>query len=167
MSGLELLRALLAVGERSNEELLTAAADLDGAALDQAFEMGRGTLRRTLLHILVGEEVWLERMRGNVEHAWRDDLAPIAISELRTGFERCAVERGRFIDGLNPTDLSRRQRYRDSRGSLFEASLGDMLLQAANHSIHHRAQAANMLRRLGVVAADMDYMMHVRKPVGG
>jgi uncharacterized damage-inducible protein DinB len=40
-----------------------------------------------------------------------------------------------------------------------------MLLQGALHSKHHQAQAVNILRRLGAAWPELDYMMHVRKPV--
>jgi uncharacterized damage-inducible protein DinB len=57
------------------------------------------------------------------------------------------------------------QEYRDSRGSKFRATLADMITQGLVHSIHHRAQATNAIRRLGRNAPEMDYMVHIRQPV--
>ena len=41
---------------------------------------------------------------------------------------------------------------------------GDMILQGLVHSIHHRAQAVNMLRQLGLGPPEVDYMTSVRLP---
>jgi hypothetical protein len=41
------------------------------------------------------------------------------------------------------------QNYRDSKGSLFKATLNDMLIQNVMHSTHHRAQIVNAIRRVG------------------
>jgi uncharacterized damage-inducible protein DinB len=56
-------------------------------------------------------------------------------------------------------------RDRGSRGTLFTTTLGDVILQMFVHSTHHRAQAVNMLRHLGVSHPQVDYMMLVRQPV--
>jgi uncharacterized damage-inducible protein DinB len=39
-----------------------------------------------------------------------------------------------------------------------------MLLQLCYHATHHRAQAVNILRRLGTQAPELDYMMRIREP---
>jgi uncharacterized protein YciI len=56
------------------------------------------------------------------------------------------------------------QVYRDSKGSLFQATLGDMLMQGVMHTKHHQAQAVNALKRLGAAWPELDYMYRVRKP---
>jgi uncharacterized damage-inducible protein DinB len=69
------------------------------------------------------------------------------------------------VNGLTEKELGQMIAYRDSKGSLFAATLSDMLLQGILHSVHHRAQAVNMVRRLGGAALEMDYMTFVRRPV--
>ena len=43
----------------------------------------------------------------------------------------------------------------------------DLFTQLALHEVHHRAQAMNMLRQLGVAAEDLDFnaLMYKRRPV--
>ena len=55
-------------------------------------------------------------------------------------------------------------RYLDSVAGYFNATLADMILQVLLHSIHHRAQAVNMLRQLGLGPPEVDYMTSVRLP---
>ncbi len=149
----------------ANTALLRASDSLSDAQLDTPFDMGMGTLRKTLKHILDGESVWLARWRGEVETPWPPYETSISITALRDDFAATSRSRGEFLASLSDADLARGQRYRDSKGSLFTATLGDMLIQGFVHSTHHRAQAVNMLRRLGAGLVELDYMTRVRKPV--
>jgi uncharacterized damage-inducible protein DinB len=164
MTAIGLIEEMLAYSRRTNDELLVAAATLPDDRLDQPFSMGMGTLRRTLLHVAVAEEVWLERWRGQIEQGWGDESVRNPLSALRERMNRVAEAREAFVHGLSDAALGRTQTYRDSRGGLFQATLAQMLIQGLTHSIHHRAQAANMLRQLGADCPDMDFMMHVRRP---
>lgn len=147
----------------ANAALLRASEPLTAAQLDMLFDMGMGTLRRTLKHILDGESVWLARWKGEVETPWPPDETAIMIAALRDCFASISRARSAFVAKLTDADLARLQRYRDSRGSLFSATLCDMLIQGFVHSTHHRAQAVNMLRRLGAGLVELDYMTRVRK----
>ncbi len=46
------------------------------------------------------------------------------------------------------------------------ASAGDLFTQLVLHEVHHRAQAMNMLRQLGVGLEDLDFnaLMYRRRP---
>lgn len=149
----------------ANAALLRASEPLTAVQLDTLFDMGMGTLRKTLKHILDGESVWLARWRGEIETPWPPYETTITVAALRDGFAATSAARDAFIASLTDADLARGQRYRDSKGSLFSATLGDMLIQGFVHSTHHRAQAVNMLRRLGAGLVELDYMVRARKAV--
>ncbi len=151
-------------GDWANQQLLAAAGKLTDAQLDQPFDMGPGSLRRTLIHIYNGEHVWLNRWQCRAETPWPSESDPLSVAELGRRFAACAQERDVFVATLTDASLAREITYRDSKGSLFQASLSDMLIQAINHSIHHRAQAVNMLRRLNAGLVELDYMMWRRRP---
>lgn len=163
---LETIQTLLRHGDWANDRLLTFSADLPDAGLDRPFDMGVGSLRRTLLHIHAGEHVWLQRWQGRTETPWPDETEPVSPAVLGERFAATRTERKNFLATQADRDLARAIVYRDSKGSLFSATLGDMLLQACLHSAHHRAQAVNMLRRLGATAPELDYMVSVRTPAG-
>lgn len=164
MSPLEPIAVMFEYGDRANGMILRAAAALTEERLDQSFDMGPGTLRRTLIHILAGESVWLERWQGRVETPWPNEDERVSVAELEQRFHETQRRRRVFLETVNEAPWTGEVRYRDSRGSLFSASLRDMLLQAVLHSHHHRAQAVNMLRRLGEPVLELDYMMSVRRP---
>ncbi len=151
--------------DRANALLLESAQSLDDARLDRSFDMGPGSLRRTLLHIWAGESVWLQRWQGRVETPWPNEHEPTPVKAIFDRLRTIWRERDAFLARLSPEAATNVQTYRDSKGSLFRAALSDMVLQMFVHSTHHRAQAVNMLRHLGVnPPPQVDYMMLVRQP---
>ncbi len=158
------MRALLRYGDWANEQVVGASAELRNEQLDREFDIGRGSLRRTLLHILAGETVWVRRWQGDCETPWPNEEEQVAPETIGARFAEAIRSRSLLLSTVDPEKLNRPIVYRDSKGSLFSASLGDMMLQMCLHSTHHRSQAVNMLRRLGATAPELDYMMWVRRP---
>ena len=148
----------------ANERLVSAASSLSDEQLDQPMEIGLGSLRATLKHIHDGESVWLARWQGRSETPWPSYYERPTVAELAARFKQTITERETFLKSLSPTDFDRNVTYRDSKGSRFGATLRDMVLQGINHSVHHRAQAVNILRRVGAELVELDYMVFVRKP---
>ncbi len=164
MSAPETVVRLLSHCDWANEQLILAANPLSAEPLDRPFDMGMGSLRRTLLHIFVGECVWLQRWMGRDETKWHDETEKVSPADVGTRLHKNAAEREAFLKSVGPADLERVVQYRDSKGRLFKAPLHDMMIQMILHSAHHRAQAVNMLRRVGANAPELDYMYHVRIP---
>ncbi|MBX3407249.1 MAG: DinB family protein [Phycisphaeraceae bacterium] len=166
MNSLPLLARLFEYSDWANAQVLSAAAGLSDEQLDQPLEIGPGpgTLRRVLMHTWAGEDTWLRRWRGEMEAKWPAESDRLSIAQVRERFETTCAQRAEFFGALDESALQREQKYRDSRGGVFSASLGDMLLQGIVHSVHHRAQATNAIRRLGGPAPEMDYMMRIRRP---
>ena len=162
---LEPFSMMLQYSDWADGRLLDAADSLSDERLDESFEMGRGTLRKTLMHLWAGHDVWLARWQGKTDVPWPDEDEPVTLADLRERFLRTHRARGDFIDTLTPPDLTRSLTYLDSLDGVFGATLGQMMLQGANHATHHRAQAVNMLRRVGAGLVELDYMMWVRTPM--
>ncbi len=164
MSDLTSIHALLTYSDRMNRLVFERAGQLDDAKLSQPIEIGPGTLRRILVHIYNGEFAWLARWQGQIETKWPSEtIAPLP-TEIMTMLDEVFTRRQQFVSGLTAAHLDAIQPYRDSRGSVFKATLRDMILQGIVHSTHHRAQAVNAIRRLGGDAPEVDYMVSVRQP---
>lgn len=160
MIRLATIKEFLEYGAWANSRLLDAAANLSDDKLDADFPIGMGTLRRTLLHVLAGESVWLKRWHAATEPAWPDESERASIPEIRTRFTEVRRGQQAFLSARIDEDLGRCVAYRDSKGSRFETTLGDMLLQVCVHSQHHRAQLSNLLRRCGAepIKPGLDYI---------
>ena len=152
-------------GLAMNLSLLEASRTLSETQLDLPLDIGMGSVRRILRHVLAGEVTWLERWRGVGEAGWIEAHLPNDLPTLSSRFQQTGHEQIQFIDSLSPDRLAIEQVYRDSKGSLFRATLGQMVLQGLLHSHHHRAQWVNALRRAGGPVVEVDYMYSVRKPV--
>ncbi len=158
------LAEFLKYSDWANGEILRSSEKLTDDQLDQSFDMGRGCLRRTLIHIHAGEHVWLQRWQGRTETPWPNEHVKTSVADIAAQFARTYEERATFLSQLADRDLQNPTTYRDSKGSLFKATLGDMIIQGILHSTHHRAQAVNMLRRAAGVLVELDYMTWVRRP---
>ncbi|MBI1826835.1 MAG: DinB family protein [Planctomycetes bacterium] len=158
------IEAMCKYSDWANAALLDAAKPLNATQLDTIFDIGMGTIRKSFNHIISGENVWLQRCKGHAETKWPPANEPITVAELRMRANQTIEDRTAFFRGLKDTDLDKRITYRDSLGGLFTATLREMLIQLLIHSIHHRAQAVNILRRLGLPAPEVDFMMSVRVP---
>jgi len=164
MTGIEPIRTLFNYSDRANGQLIEASSRLTDDQLDRAFPMGRGSLRKTLLHIWAGEHVWLLRWKGQADTPWPDENVPTPVTVIARDLNQTSTGRDVFLDSLDESNLRQLTRYLDSVAGYFQATLTDMILQGLVHSIHHRAQAVNMLRQLGIEPPEVDYMTTVRLP---
>ncbi len=152
------LRDLFDYGDWANARVWSIAADLNGEQLDRAFEMGEGSLHKTLAHIYGAERAWYERCEvPNISALTRSrDLHMLA--EIRDAAQRLGDLRSGWLNAMTDGDLTREITYtRDSH--TYTHLLGDVLLHVCNHGIHHRAQALNMLRRLGKEVQMLDVIV--------
>ena len=157
-------RLLFAYGDTMNRRLLDAASILSDDRLDAALDMGPGTLRATLAHIVIGEDVWLARWRADADFAWRSFETPPTPEDLLTIALNVARDRDAFLKTIDVARLDAVQPYRDSTGTMFRASLREQMLQGIVHSTHHRAQAVHMLKRAGGTFVEVDFMYWRRQP---
>jgi uncharacterized damage-inducible protein DinB len=127
------------------------------------FPVGFGTLGRTLTHILASEWYYVQRMQGAAvppygQWSIRDDR-PLPLAELEAAW---TAQAGRTRAALRAVrDWSAPIEYRvtldDGQPVIVTASASDLFTQLALHEVHHRAQALNMLRHLGVAIEDIDF----------
>lgn len=129
--------------------------------------IGLGSLARTLHHIQAAEWHYMRRIRGENEPLRA--VPPEHDTEVGAAgalpFERLepvwtALAAQTRIDLAAVTDWATARVYHttwDGKPYAYRASHGDIFAQLALHEVHHRAQALNMLRRLGVQTEDIDY----------
>lgn len=136
---------LLAHNRWANDNLIATCRTLSDEQLNQPFDMGVGSLHKTIVHILGAMRGWTDmlaereqRPRLETQQLSLDNLAAIA-AESADEFE--AIVRGHPIDGAASGSRG---------GRSFTFTRGAVLTHVTTHGMHHRAQALNMLRQLGV-----------------
>lgn len=162
MIQLETMRVLYRYNDWANEQLLLVAGQVSDGRLDQPFDMGLGSLRATLMHIIIAEDTFLRRSQGEVEAKWGDESERAIVAQMNERLADTRRRREAFFATLKDSELPSKRVYRDSFGSLYATTLGDLIVQVCMHSMHHRAQVVNMLRRVGGRAPELDYIYWMR-----
>lgn len=134
------------------------------------FTIGRGSLARTLTHTLISEWYYVERILGHPVPLYENwpirEETPPARPALESAWEQQA---GRTRAALSAVrDWTTELEYQvtdEGRTFIVHASPGDIFTQLVLHEVHHRAQALNMLRQLGVPTDDLDFnaLMYKRR----
>lgn len=141
---------LLAHARHADTQLLDACEPLSGEQLDRSFEMGPGSLRATLTEILAAMRAWSDIYAGRDTRPWMGDEGPFTLDALRAMAGELHDDWA-AIAGHCPLDgVIERQ----GAGKTVRFTRAQILTHVFTHSVHHRAQAINMLRHVtGLPAA--------------
>ena len=158
---LDLMDDLFAYNAWANERVWRLCEGLDDAALDAPQPIGFGTLRATLYHILVAEEVWVERWERKPWRPFPKDPEGAAPRAMAERLPVAAAARQVILDAGREDRWSQEIEFVDSRQQPHRWRLVDQLLHVVNHGTHHRAQALQFLKRLGRSAGPgLDYIIY-------
>lgn len=132
--------------------LLAAMEPLTDDQLDHEFEMGLGTLRKTVTHVLAAMRGWADLLEGNTQRERLDepdaDGNPkvFSVAEMKDHLETIAKELHAGATAGPTSEVC--QGHRGDRKYAF--TRGGVICHVTTHGVHHRAQCQNMLRHLGV-----------------
>ena len=132
------------------------------AAYAQAFPLGLGSIRATLLHIAAAEWAYVERLGGRdfplTDSPFTGERLPEFEPFVRAWNEQAARTAAaiRALDpsGARPVEFISRVGPAPMRA---RATAGEIVLHMTFHEVHHRAQVMAMLRQSGVRAENLDY----------
>jgi uncharacterized damage-inducible protein DinB len=159
---IEIIRRYCAYGDWAMDRLIEAAGALDPAQLDQVFEIGPGSLRAVLHHIGEAEMWWYGYWTGQskrFEMLARD----LPFADFVAVWRQSARGRNQWLASGTSERLAEPVTARAGNVGL-TVRVGESVLQLCGHGTHHRAQAVNMLRRLGCQPPATDYIVWLRGP---
>ena len=143
-------------------------ADADGLSF--------GSLHATLVHILVGELVWLARWKGGLpperlkDARIADQLAETEISTFEALADLWRDEEARlrrFSASMTDETVSAMVVYEDQYGNPNEQPMSQLLAHRVNHGTQFRAEAAVRLTELGLSPGDLDLIIFLRQHAFG
>jgi uncharacterized damage-inducible protein DinB len=142
----------------ANERLYEACAQLGDA--DYRADLGAffRSVHGTLNHLLLGDLLWLARIRGTAPPAGRLDaeLAP-DLPALRRRQAQSDATLCDYLQTCREADLPQPVRYTSvMTGKAMSLPRWTALTHLFNHQIHHRGQLTALLSRLGVDYGDID-----------
>jgi len=147
----------------ANHKLLDAAAELTP---DQFIAPGRlsfGSVRGTLVHVLMAEHTWRRRVQEGVSE--RSPLQEREFADLRSLKGRWDDEEAamrRFVRSLTPERLAKPVDYSATNGQTHRTPLWQILLHVVNHGTQFRGEAGVLLSELGHSPGDFDFIQYVR-----
>jgi uncharacterized damage-inducible protein DinB len=137
-----------------------------------AAELSFGNLHATLVHIMMGELVWLARWQGRRPPEVLKDgrlAATIAQSEvpsfakLREMWDTERAEQEAFFASLTYAQVEALLAYEDQYGNPNSQPLWQLMTHVLNHGTQFRAEAAVRLTQLGLSPGDLDLIVWLRR----
>jgi uncharacterized damage-inducible protein DinB len=165
-------RLLFAYNTWANQRVLEEAARAGEADYFEAAPgLSFGSLHATLVHILVGELVWLARWQGGKPpDALKDARQAVRIAESEipsfADLHRlwaAELEKQRsFFEALQDDAIDRPVSYVTQFGEPNVQPLSQLMTQVFNHGTQFRAEAAVRLTQLGLSPGDLDLIVYIR-----
>lgn len=153
------IRELFGYNDWMRDRLMALIEPLDDSRLDRPFEMGPGSIRKTMEHLAMAEWLWLKRWKGWCPKEQDLPKTGTEMVALWKFFRDIARERESYLDTLKDEELDRDVTYTNLAGETYTFRLGHLFIHVCNHGTHHRAQVVNMLRHVGVTTPPTDYLV--------
>jgi uncharacterized damage-inducible protein DinB len=150
MEAIQILHRLHQYRAWCNRQLLHACRPLSAEQLHAPFEIGQGSVWKSLVHLLAADSLWLDAFEGRPDSPVPCEADFKDLEELA---DRWADLDRRWLDALarlDGSDLERPVLRADLRNQRFTLDRVDAHLQVCTHAAYTAAQLVNMLRRLGV-----------------
>jgi uncharacterized damage-inducible protein DinB len=160
-----MLRDYLAYSDWARDRVLGAATKAGEEQLDKPFDVGLGTIRRTLNHLNDVDRWWMENWSASSSKTFPQPREGTKLEEIVSQSKKNSDDRGRFIETLKDSDLNRPITTQPEAGKNLKFPLGQTMIEVCNHGTHHRSHAINMLRRVGVTTEPTDVSRMKRQTV--
>ena len=143
----------------ANHRVVTAASQLNPQDFVRDLAASHGSVRGTLVHILWGEWLWLQRWRGESPKVVFDPVQFPDVATLKLRWPGVEREQKEFIGMLTNERLSTPTSYENLQGQVWQYPLGHMMQHIVNHSSYHRGQVITLLRQLGEIPPSTDFLV--------
>ena len=114
-------------------------------------------------HIINAHGVWMDRLlnRESRFDVWELHEQENYLQLVQENYS----ETDDFIKNSSEEELNSLYRYKNTKGTEYENSIGDTLMHIFNHTTHHRGQIIMRLRADGLDVPVTDYIFLKRKKV--
>lgn len=147
---------LLGHNQWATKILIEECTQLPPESWEAEFEIGLGSLRKTHTHIVGAMLRWSDRIseRTVASSIESQVLSPYTLLEL---LDRASLDLSAIAEDLENRDAHSQQfRFEMPEGTAYRFSKGAALTHVLTHGMHHRAQALNIRRRLGLPPMRLD-----------
>lgn len=147
----------------ANTRLYDAAEALDPAARTRDIGAYFTSLHGTLNHILVADQVWMRRLTGEgPDPRELDEVTLPGFRALRRAREAEDARIKFYVDALDEADFGAMVDHANLAGQPQQLERGAILAHLFNHQTHHRGQAHQSLKQLGLEPPALDLLYFLR-----
>lgn len=144
----------------ANRKLFAVVSQLTPEQFTQSVGGSYGSVRNTLVHTLSADWGWVERCGGPTRGPKLDPndfSTPESLVSLSDKVERFLRQ---FLASLRDDDLDRHVEFVLLGTEKWSMPIGELMQHALLHGVHHRGQAALLLRMLGYTPGMMDMLVY-------
>lgn len=140
----------------ANAKILFTAENLSNEQFVAPGQVGYGSLRGTLVHILSTEWSWRLCWQGKAPTTMlrEEDFPTLRVLRMRWSKEERQMQT--FLATLSNEDVQRMVQYTTSHGEKRAAPLWQIMTHVVNHGTQHRSEAAAIESTLGYPPGDLD-----------
>lgn len=156
METLETVRLLFRYNYWAWARVWACVAELTDEQFTREHNMPWESVRGQVVHVMGGEYVWIERMRGGTpENLFYVKDYPTRES-IRKRWDEIEATAFAFLDALTEDELVGDFTYSNTKGETFTNNRRNILLHVINHSTDHRAQILAMMHMMGARTVEQD-----------
>lgn len=145
----EQIASLFEYGDWVNQRLLKSATTLTAEQFALKVLPGFGSLHLTLVHMLGTEVLWLARWQELSPTTVLSSGGLPTVKAIRERWADLVDERRTNLAGMDEAGLAAMVHWTNMRGQSYALPRWQVMLHCANHSTHHRSEAAAILTELG------------------
>jgi len=110
-----------------------------------------------MAHLVAARHMWLYRL-GVVEDRPESWFPPTALAQLPAAIHAIECRWTEYLEQLSDADLEAEFTYAGSDGNQYRWRLLDLLTQVFGHAWYHRGQIAMLVKDLGGITVDTDFI---------
>jgi uncharacterized damage-inducible protein DinB len=143
----------------ANGRVFDAVSSLSPETFTKDLGSSYPSVRDTLLHIVWGEWIWLQRWLGASPQPVFQPADFPSCNAVRARWSEVEGQQRAFLATLTRERLIAVVRYVNVKGETWEYPLWRQMCHVVNHSTYHRGQVATLLRQLGARPVSTDLLV--------
>jgi uncharacterized damage-inducible protein DinB len=146
----------------ANAHIIAACDTLDQIDLDAPREAFFPSIMKTLNHLLVGDTLWMARLRGEILQMGLADTPWPLYADYKAA--RIAVDDSmiNYVDTLDDAALADVLTYKNVAGVTYATPRNVIMGHVFNHQTHHRGQLHSQLISAGHPSLEIDMIYFAR-----
>lgn len=166
----ETLRQFYAYNSWATRRVLNAAARLTPEQLHAPGSAGHGSIRDTLIHLMLAQRGWMSWWDGSLsaEESYGLKMDPADypdVPTLQVAWSEIERQAAAFVATLDDDGTQRRFEWSLPDGRSWGMPLWGMMLHVANHGTQHRSEVAAMLTATGHSPGNLDLLYFLERPL--